>query len=370
MTSKPLITKCIVLISWIACSATVGRAAEVPVVGSPGTPDGVDIAADCPTFHWGSVPGAEGYELVVYRVTADGEEADAALQKRFTAPIDGWTPSIGDCLERGESYAWVVRAVGPPDGKSAWSAASLFRVARAPSQAELERALEVVREYVEARDSRAAPDVPAEAAPVAATASADTVPPARPESRSVIPRSHAGSGGAIVVDGAVAETKADPPCFPAADDPDAADRFIDCGNGTVHDTNTGLLWLQDASCSSAMLWHDASAFAAALADGQCGLTDHSQAGDWRLPTLAEWESIFRACTEPPDIAGRDGWCWADDPSNAWATGLVTAQDEPYWSSTSDHPPTYAWTVEIRSAGVSSDQKALDLLWVWPVRDGT
>ena len=183
------------------------------------------------------------------------------------------------------------------------------------------------------------------------------------------PRSHAGSGGGIVVDGAVAETKADPPCVPAASDPDAVDRFIDCGNGTVHDTQMGLLWLKEASCTFEMKWHDASAFAAALADGQCGLTDHSQPGDWRLPTRAEWESIFRSCPSSPEIAGRDGYCYADDPSNAWATGVVSTQGEPYWTFTSDQPPTYAWTAYLSGGYLSSDLKAVYELWVWPVRDG-
>lgn len=369
MASNPFIMKSIVLISWIVCTATVGRAAEVPVVGSPGAPLGVEIATACPTFHWGLVTGAEGHELVVYRLTADGDEAEALLRKRFKAPIDGWTLSSGDCLERGGRYAWAVRALGA-EGESPWSAPNLFRVARGPSEAELERALQVVRDYFAATEAEGEPEAPAEVPRQAAAPAAEPRPARRGRAAAAVPRSHAGSGGAIVVDGAMAETKADPPCFPSLGDADAVDRFIDCGNGTVHDTNTGLLWLQDASCTSEMLWHDASAFAAALADEQCGLTDHSQAGDWRLPTLAEWESIFRPCTEPPDIAGRDGWCWADDPSNAWATGLVSTQGEPYWSSTSDHPPAYAWTVELRSAAVSSDQKVVHLLWVWPVRDGT
>lgn len=183
-------------------------------------------------------------------------------------------------------------------------------------------------------------------------------------------KSHAGSGGAIVVDGAIAETRADPPCFPSLGDPDDADRFIDCGNGTVHDTQTGLLWLKNASCTAQMRWYEANAFAADLADGQCGLTDHSQAGDWRLPTRAEWETIFRSCTDPPEIAGKDGYCFADSPANAWATGVVATVQEPYWSSTSDQPPTYAWTAYLEGGYLSSDQKAVDLLWVWPVRDGT
>lgn len=207
-------------------------------------------------------------------------------------------------------------------------------------------------------------------APVAADQSPDAGPAASTESGTVAPRSHAGSGGAVVVDGAVAETQADPPCVPSVGDPDDVDRFIDCGNGTVHDTQTGLLWLKDASCPPEMRWHEASAFAADLADGQCGLTDHSQPGDWRLPTRAEWESIFRSCTNPPEIAGRDGYCYADDPSNAWATGVVFTVQEPYWSSTSDQPPTYAWTAYLSGGYLSSDLKTVDYLWVWPVRDGT
>lgn len=48
----------------------------------------------------------------------------------------------------------------------------------------------------------------------------------------------------------MAETKADPPCHPAsAAAADAEHRFIDCGNGTVHDTLSGVLWLEDASCA-------------------------------------------------------------------------------------------------------------------------
>ena len=37
-------------------------------------------------------------------------------------------------------------------------------------------------------------------------------------------------------------TRADGPCF------DNTNRYVDCGNGTVTDTVTGLIWLQDADC--------------------------------------------------------------------------------------------------------------------------
>jgi hypothetical protein len=35
-------------------------------------------------------------------------------------------------------------------------------------------------------------------------------------------------------------------------------------------------------------WAAANQSAAALGDGQCGLTDHSSPGDWRLPSRDEW----------------------------------------------------------------------------------
>jgi len=81
-------------------------------------------------------------------------------------------------------------------------------------------------------------------------------------------------------------------CDSATDDminPPPADRFVDNGDGTVTDTNTGLVWLKDAYCFGLPgpydNWNDAMALVAGLSDGQCGLADGSSPGDWRLPTL-------------------------------------------------------------------------------------
>ena len=52
------------------------------------------------------------------------------------------------CLERGERYAWSVRARRAQEALD-WSAPSLFQVAAGPNQAELEIALQVVRSYLE-----------------------------------------------------------------------------------------------------------------------------------------------------------------------------------------------------------------------------
>src|SRR5262245_46904637 len=74
-------------------------------------------------------------------------------------------------------------------------------------------------------------------------------------------------------------------------------RYVDCGNGTVTDTMTGLIWLKRADCFPESNWKAALQAAATLKTGDCGLTDGSSAGDWRLPTKAEWEAtIAKAAT--------------------------------------------------------------------------
>jgi Protein of unknown function (DUF1566) len=84
-------------------------------------------------------------------------------------------------------------------------------------------------------------------------------------------------------------SNADPPCF------DNATRYADCGNGTVTDTLTGLVWLRDAACLGQADWATANERATTLRHGACGLSDGSRAGDWRLATEAEWAAtILRA----------------------------------------------------------------------------
>src|SRR5438093_5502765 len=81
-------------------------------------------------------------------------------------------------------------------------------------------------------------------------------------------------------------THAAGPCF------DNANRYVDCGNGTVTDTVTGLIWLKQWNCLPANAWAAANQAAAGLKDGSCGLTDTSSAGDWRLPTKDEWSATI------------------------------------------------------------------------------
>ena len=77
-----------------------------------------------------------------------------------------------------------------------------------------------------------------------------------------------------------------------------------------------------------------------LKDGDCGLTDKSAPGDWRLPTKAEWEAtLARAgalgCTrdgsgEPPSLTDDAGFtCYGTGTGSSFTgVGLFL-----YWSST-------------------------------------
>jgi hypothetical protein len=118
----------------------------------------VDVEDRCPTFHWAAAAGAQSHELVVYELTGpSGELEDRAakdphlvLEKRFPAGVHGWTPSLDQCLDRGASYAWSLRALSE-EAPGAWSEPRLFRVAASPSAADVERALDVLRLFRESQ---------------------------------------------------------------------------------------------------------------------------------------------------------------------------------------------------------------------------
>ena len=63
----------------------------------------------------------------------------------------------------------------------------------------------------------------------------------------------------------------------------AADRFVDNGDGTVTDTKTGLMWAQMDN-SGNIAWQDAQLF--------CENIILSTYSNWRMPTIAELETLF------------------------------------------------------------------------------
>lgn len=157
--------------------------------------------------------------------------------------------------------------------------------------------------------------------------------------------------------------KADPPCF------DNANRYVDCDNGTVMDTVIGLIWLKNANCFGWMNWADANDAAAGLKDGDCGLTDSSSPGDWRLPTRAEWEAtvaqaVALSCINPSltNTAGMGCFSAGPQPFTGVQSGI-------YLSGTSraDYPGR-AWGVFLANGGVYDSSKT-GTYYVWPVRGG-
>ncbi len=78
-------------------------------------------------------------------------------------------------------------------------------------------------------------------------------------------------------------------------------RFTDNGNGTVTDNLTNLVWVEDANCFGTKDWVTALADVNGLANGQCGLNDASEAGDWRLPNRRELFSLIDDSQSSPAL---------------------------------------------------------------------
>jgi len=103
-----------------------------------------------------------------------------------------------------------------------------------------------------------------------------------------------------------------------------ATRFVDNGDGTVADLLTGLVWLRDAACLAPAVWAAALSEVAELKSGQCGLSDGSAAGQWRLPNLNELASLLDASRSAPAVGGP----FANLPGAAG--GSVYWTSTPYW----------------------------------------
>ena len=121
--------------------------------------------------------------------------------------------------------------------------------------------------------------------------------------------------------------------------------FVDNGNGTVTDSETGLMWQQGEAAY--MTWGSALSYCEGLS-----LAENS---DWRLPNIKELESLTDDTRHDPAI----------DPAyfpNAYASN--------YWSSTSNASNPYrAWGVYFSSDGVGVFDKDYGYYYIRCMRGG-
>jgi hypothetical protein len=93
---------------------------------------------------------ARGYEVVVYRVSAEGEVGgEPVVSAKLPAGAAAWTPPLEQCFAGGERYAWTVRAAGVRS--ATWSEPALFEVEAGPGPEEVEAALAVLQRYLAER---------------------------------------------------------------------------------------------------------------------------------------------------------------------------------------------------------------------------
>ncbi len=153
-------------------------------------------------------------------------------------------------------------------------------------------------------------------------------------------------------------------------------RFIKGTTGVVTDTLTGFIWLTNANCtdevggqnpannSDKLTWTQALTWSNNLADGDCGLSDGSVEGDWRLPNVRELQSLVHYGFFSPAVPNTAG-------TGQWSAGtpFYDVQSGDYWSSsTFANKPTDAWFVYMHSGYVGIDDES-GSYYVWPVRGG-
>ncbi|HDQ40757.1 MAG TPA: DUF1566 domain-containing protein [Desulfonatronum sp.] len=120
-----------------------------------------------------------------------------------------------------------------------------------------------------------------------------------------------------------------------------AQRFVDNGNGTVTDTQTGLMWTKNANPIGKRNWYDAMA--------GCNAFSISGIGGWRLPSKDELVALYHAMQGGHPFTG--------------------VQSSYYWSSTScANSADCAWSV-CMFGGFAQASVKTDVYHVWPVRSG-
>jgi hypothetical protein len=130
-------------------------------------------------------------------------------------------------------------------------------------------------------------------------------------------------------------------------------RFVDHGNGTISDRRMNLMWIKNGwrlDFFSAVNWKKAVE--------KCARFKYGGYPDWRLPTLAEWESIINPLQEHPALVEPNPF-----------ENIIAHM--PYWSQTEyaykgDDKAIQAYTVMLYYGTINHQHKS-EKAFVLPVR---
>jgi hypothetical protein len=124
-----------------------------------------------------------------------------------------------------------------------------------------------------------------------------------------------------------------------------AQRFVDNGNGTVTDTQTGLMWAKDANPFGRLNWHEAMA--------RCSSFSISGIGGWRLPSKDELLALYHAIQGGHPFTGVQSSCY-------WSSST-------YWDNEGNTDGS-VWYVHM-PYGIVGTVGETSTEYVWPVRAG-
>ena len=149
-----------------------------------------------------------------------------------------------------------------------------------------------------------------------------------------------------------------PPKVQTASEAPDGQRFVDQGDGTISDRRMNLMWIKNGwrlDFFSAVDWHKAVE--------KCVRFKHGGYSDWRLPTLAEWESIIDPSQEYPALVEPNPF-----------ENIIAHM--PYWSQTeyaykgrygaAGEKAIQAYTVMLYYGSINHQRKS-DRAFVLPVR---
>lgn len=128
-------------------------------------------------------------------------------------------------------------------------------------------------------------------------------------------------------------------------------RFMENNDGTVSDTMTGLVWMKAANCIHDD-WAGAIDAVKALANGQCGLSDGSAPGAWRMPNRTEMQSL--ADRNENNEADYLSYTFRNQDQSVFQQAIFNnfIRTQYYWTSSTDAADTTeAWTVYSCDYGV-------------------